>query len=79
MRKKGLKKIKAKDKNCEELLEQNTVLREEKDVVVKKKDNFWIGLKKGNRNKPSSENSLTGTWESYLFAKGEQRQDQKKY
>lgn len=39
MHKKGLKKIKAKDKNYEQLLEQNTVLREEK-VVVKKKNNF---------------------------------------
>lgn len=36
MHKKRLKKSKAKDKKCEQLLEQNTVLREENEEVVKK-------------------------------------------
>lgn len=56
-----------------------SVLREEKEEIIQKKNNFWLGLKKDNRNKQSSKESLTDTQERYLFAKGEQKQGQKTY
>lgn len=36
-----------------------SVLREEKEEIIQKKNNFWIGLKKDSRNKQSSKKSLT--------------------